>query len=234
MPQPTPQYGQVVSTSRAIGAACSFGRSAPVGQVATHWPHEVQMDDDISPSPTTPTRISWPRPRREMAPMCCTSAQAVVHRPHRMHASRSRTKKLLESSTAKWCCGWWAGALSACCLAAAPTCPKPSRSGAVVSMDQVRSRTALRVLTASGCWVSTTSPSRAGRWQAALALDVDEAGAAGAERGAIGILAELGQGDAEAVHGVQHRGARGNLDLRAVDDDAKAHGMIQIPAARTF
>ena len=36
MPQPTPQYGHVVSTSRAIGAGASFGRSAPVGQVATH------------------------------------------------------------------------------------------------------------------------------------------------------------------------------------------------------
>src|SRR6266581_1398174 len=34
-------------------------------------------------------------------------------------------------------------------------------------MDQVRSSTARRVLTASGCWVSTIIPSRAGRWQAA-------------------------------------------------------------------
>src|SRR5438093_4159018 len=34
-------------------------------------------------------------------------------------------------------------------------------------MDQVRSSTARRVLTASGCWVSTIIPSRAGRWQEA-------------------------------------------------------------------
>src|SRR5215470_19390373 len=100
MPQPTPQYGQVVSTSRTVRAGLSLGRSAPVGQVATHWPHEVQMEEDMSPSLATPTLVSWPQPSIEMAPMCCTSAQAVVQRPQRMHASRSSTKKLLESSTA--------------------------------------------------------------------------------------------------------------------------------------
>ncbi len=73
-----------------------------MGQVATHWPHDVQIEDPIDPSDATPTRASWLRPIIEIAPMCCTSAQAVVQRPHRMHASRSSTKKLLESSTGKW------------------------------------------------------------------------------------------------------------------------------------
>jgi hypothetical protein len=63
---------------------------------------------------------------------------------------------------------------------------------------------------------------------------VDETGAARTERDTVGILAELGQGEAEAVHGVQHRGTRGNLDRRAVDDDAEAHGLIQVSAAPTF
>ena len=37
-----------------------------------------------------------------MAPICCTSSQAVVQRPHRMHASRSSTKKDLDASVSKW------------------------------------------------------------------------------------------------------------------------------------
>ncbi|HEY4911598.1 MAG TPA: hypothetical protein VIJ73_18945, partial [Methylomirabilota bacterium] len=57
----------------------------------------------------------------------------------------------------------------------------------------------------------------AGGGEAALAFHVDKTGAAGAERQAVGILAQLGQRKAEAVHGVQHRGARGNLDECAVD-----------------
>ena len=69
MPQPTPQYGQVVSTSRAMAAGASFGLRAPVGQVATHWPQEVHTEDDMRPSPVTPTRMSWPRPTSEMAPI---------------------------------------------------------------------------------------------------------------------------------------------------------------------
>src|SRR5213082_1446531 len=58
MPQPTPQYGHVVSTARAILAGVSLGRSAPVGHVATHWPHEVHTDDAIDPSPKTPTFVA--------------------------------------------------------------------------------------------------------------------------------------------------------------------------------
>jgi hypothetical protein len=64
----------------------------------------------------------------------------------------------------------------------------------------------------------------AGRGQAALALDVDEAGATGAERGAVGVLAELGQRDAEAIHGIQHRGASGDLYRRFVDGDVCGRG----------
>src|SRR2546427_12028548 len=58
MPQPTPQYGQVVSTRRVIGAGASFGRSAPVGQVATHWPQEVHTLVAIAPSAKTPTLLA--------------------------------------------------------------------------------------------------------------------------------------------------------------------------------
>jgi len=52
-----------------------------------------------------------------------------------------------------------------------------------------------------------------------VALDVDEAGAAGPERRAVRVLAELGQRDAQAIHGVQHRGALGDLYGRLVDRD---------------
>ena len=58
IPQPTPQYGHVVSTRLATVAGVSLGRSAPVGHVATHWPHEVQTEDARAPSPKTPTRVA--------------------------------------------------------------------------------------------------------------------------------------------------------------------------------
>ena len=75
---------------------------------------------------------------------------------------------------------------------------------------QIEHRPAERA-TASGCRVLTTMPVARGQvtggGEAALSLDVDQAGAAGAEGRAVRVLAELGQGDAEAVHGVQHGGA---------------------------
>src|SRR6266851_9252527 len=64
----------------------------------------------------------------------------------------------------------------------------------------------------------------AGGGQATLAFDVDEAGAAGAQGRPIRILAELGQSESQAIHGVQHRGAHGDFDQRAVDSEAEAHG----------
>ncbi len=121
MPQPTPQYGHVVSTLRTIRAAGSLGRRAPVGQVATHWPHEVHTDEAMAPSPKTPTRVAWPRPSSEMAPICCTSSHATVQRPHRMHASRSSTKNDLVASTSEWCSAGHVGAASRCCATAGPT-----------------------------------------------------------------------------------------------------------------
>src|SRR5207245_7995305 len=57
-PQPTPQEGQVVSTRRAIRAGASFGERAPVGHVATHWPHEVHTEAASAPSPKTPTLVA--------------------------------------------------------------------------------------------------------------------------------------------------------------------------------
>ena len=120
-PHPTPQYGHVVSTVFTTATGASFGRSAPVGQVATHWPQEVQTDADIGPSPTTPTRIAWARPRSAMAPIRWTSPHATVQRPQRMQASRSRTKKDLESSTANRWSGANEGRPTACRALAAPS-----------------------------------------------------------------------------------------------------------------
>jgi hypothetical protein len=68
--------------------------------VATHCPQDVQIDEAMRPSPKTPTRSAWPRPRRLIAPIRWTSSQAVVQRPQRMQASRSSTKNDFESSTA--------------------------------------------------------------------------------------------------------------------------------------
>ena len=53
--------------------------------------------------------------------------------------------------------------------------------------------------------------------RAAQAVDVDETGTAGAERRAVGILAQLRQRQAEAVHAVEDRRALGQLDATAVD-----------------
>ena len=230
MPQPTPQYGHVVSTSRVIGAGVSFGLSAPVGQVATHWPQEVQTEDDIGPSPATPTRMSWPRPISEMAPISWTSSQAVVQRPQRMQASRSRTKKDLVASTSNRCSGAHAGSSSPCRAPAWLSCPKPTRSSDSVSIERVRLSTAVaraehgareiehrtpgldgvRMRGLDDHAVARRQVARGG--QATLPLDVDEAGAACAERSAVGILAELGQLDVEPVDGVQHRRSRRHLD----------------------
>ena len=66
----------------------------------------------------------------------------------------------------------------------------------------------------------------AGGGCAAHALDVDETGPAGAERRAVGILAELRQRDAEAVDRIQHGGAGVELDRPIVDD--QFHGGLII------
>src|SRR6266545_3605158 len=167
MPQPTPQYGHVVATRRTMGAGASLGRSAPVGHVATHWPHEVHTDADRRASPATPTFMACPRPSIEMAPIFCTSSQAVVHRPQRMHASRSSTKKDLDASVSKWWSAVKPGPARPWRAVAAPTWPKPFRPSPSESIERVRSRTAVRTRAASGCVVLTIIPSRAGRWQAA-------------------------------------------------------------------
>ena len=219
MPQPTPQYGHVVSTCRAIGAGASFGRSAPVGQVATHWPHEVQIDDAMGPSPNTPTRVAWPRPTSEMAPMCWTSPQATVQRPQRMHASRSSTKNDLVSSTGnRWSGGVTSGAARPCWrrrradLAEAVAARRP---GVSIEQREVEHGPAhahrVRVLGAHDHAVARGQV--AGGGEAALPFDVDQAGAAGAERRRGPDPCRAGQRDPEPVDGVQHRGALGQLDL---------------------
>src|SRR2546428_1284651 len=50
-----------------------------------------------------------------------------------------------------------------------------------------------------------------------LALGLDEAGAAGAERTAVGVLAELGQRDAQRVDRIQHGRAVRHLDGAPID-----------------
>ena len=66
----------------------------------------------------------------------------------------------------------------------------------------------------------------AGGGCAAHALHVDETGPAGAERRAVGILAELRQRDAEAVDRIEHGGAGVELDRPIVDD--QLHGGLII------
>ena len=230
MPQPTPQYGHVVSTRRAMGAAASLGRSAPVGHVATHWPHEVHTDADMRASPATPTFMASPRPSIEMAPIFCTSSQAVVHRPQRMHASRSSTKKDLDASVSKWWSAvkpgparpWRRGGGADLAEAIAPLPVGEHRAG------QVEDRGAdARGLGMRGADDHPLAGGQmAGGGCSAHALDVNETGPAGAERRAVGILAELRQRDAEAVDRIQHGGAGVELDRPIVDD--QLHGGLII------
>ena len=230
MPQPTPQYGHVVSTRRAMGAGTSLGRSAPVGHVATHWPHEVHTDADMRASPATPTFMACPRPSIEMAPIFCTSSQAVVHRPHRMHASRSSTKKDLDASVSKW---WSAvkrrpretvarGGGADLAEAIPPLPVREHRAGQVE--DGGADARGLGMRGADDH--ALAGGQMAGGGGAAHALDVDETGPAGAERRAVGILAELRQRDAEAVDRIEHGGAGVELDRPIVDD--QLHGGLII------
>src|SRR5262245_12586593 len=57
---------------------------------------------------------------------------------------------------------------------------------------------------------------------AADALDVDEAGPAGAERRAIRVLAELRKRNAQTVDSVQHGGASRHFDGPLVDHEVHA------------
>ena len=90
MPQPTPQYGQTVETVRAGAGGC-LERIAPVGQAATHWPQEVQIDSASGSSLKAAMRAAAPLPAMPIAPMCCRSWQADVQRPQRMHSAASKT-----------------------------------------------------------------------------------------------------------------------------------------------
>jgi hypothetical protein len=77
-----------------------FGRSACVGQLATHDPHDVQIEArNVWPNPGV-TRVPVPWPARPIAPMCCNAWQAVTQRPQRMHDSSWNEKNGFESSTA--------------------------------------------------------------------------------------------------------------------------------------
>src|SRR5262249_23608176 len=62
-----------------------------------------------------------------------------------------------------------------------------------------------------------------GGGKATAALDVDQTGPAGAERWPGRIPGELGQREAQLVHGVQDSGAVGDLDRRAIDDELETH-----------
>jgi hypothetical protein len=99
-PQPTPQYGQTLGTSRAIsGSGWGFGSSAPVGQTDTHGPHDVQIESMTGWSTNAAMRASRPVPATAIAPMCCTSWHASTQRPQRMHLAGSRWITLLISTT---------------------------------------------------------------------------------------------------------------------------------------
>ncbi len=217
MPQPTPQYGHVVSTRRTIGPA----PPSAGGRRSDTWPRtgrtRCRPTPTCGPSPKTPTFMACPRPSIEMAPICWTSSQAVVQRPHRMHASRSSTKNDLDASVSNR----WSG----CPARLRETVAR--RGGADLaeavplvavgqSIERVRSRTAARTRAALGMRGAhdhaLAGGQMAGGRRAAHALDVDETRPAGAERRAVRILAELRQRDAEAVDRIQHGGAGVELD----------------------
>src|SRR5437763_8777984 len=99
IPQPTPQYGQVVSTCLTASGRTFFEKIAAVGHAAKHEPHDVQTDSRSGWSSNVPIFMVLPRPSSEMAPMCCTSSQAVTQRAQRMQRSISSVKNGLLVST---------------------------------------------------------------------------------------------------------------------------------------
>ena len=180
----------------------------------------------MRPSPATPTFMAWPRPSRAMAPMCWTSSHAVVQRPQRMHASRSSTKNDLLASTGWWCRAGYVGFERAVAGRRRRRAGRSrSRSSPGVSIESVRSSTPVRTRTASGCWVSTTIPSRAGRWQAAgtprmpstCTRQVRQAPRGGRS----GSLQSCGSGRPRRLTRVEDGGARRHLHGAAVDGEAE-------------
>src|SRR5262245_41726354 len=69
------------------------------------------------------------------------------------------------------------------------------------------------------------------RRRAPLALDPDEAGAAGAERTAVGVLAELGQRDAQRVDRIQHGRAGRHLDRALIDRELHGERILMDTAS---
>ena len=106
-----------------------------------------------------------------------------------------------------------------------------------VSMERVRSRTPRRRRVTPGVSVRDRHPlarrevARGG--ESPLALDLDQARAAGTEGRPVRVLAELGEGDAEAVHGVEDRGALGHLHGLRVDGQQQRHDVHRILRAGT-
>ena len=100
IPQPTPQYGQVVVTVRTGLDTSALGVIAPVGQDARHEPQVVQTDSTSGLSMNVPMRASVPAPSTSIAPMnWCPSWHAWAQRPHIMQESIAIWKTGFEAST---------------------------------------------------------------------------------------------------------------------------------------
>ena len=91
--QPTPQYAQVVLTTRS-GTPCSmtdFSMSVAVGQACTQAPQETHSEEKKSSAPVF-TEASKPRPSMVSAYVPCTSSQARTQREQTMHFDGSNVK----------------------------------------------------------------------------------------------------------------------------------------------
>ena len=91
--QPTPQYGQTLSTwSSSVRGRIGMLRigllvSAPVGQAATHSPQVTHEDAPIGSFRSNAILVLYPLPLRPMTSLPWMSSQARTQRSHRMHAS---------------------------------------------------------------------------------------------------------------------------------------------------
>src|SRR5512143_744355 len=85
--QPTLQYGQMVAVVRSGRPSFTDIRlsSAPVGQCATHAPHDSQRAWSIVVSAPATMRRSYPRYACVQTKRPCTSAHARTQRVHMMH-----------------------------------------------------------------------------------------------------------------------------------------------------
>src|SRR5690348_18325167 len=89
--QPTPQYGQTLSTACVCDGGTSGSVSglltrAPVGHEAAHSPQETQVLAPIGWFRSKAMAVAWPLPLRPMTSLDWTSSQARMQRSQRIQA----------------------------------------------------------------------------------------------------------------------------------------------------